>query len=305
MEKFEITILGCGAALPTPRHLSSSQIVNVREKLFMLDCAEGVQTALRRSKLKFSHLNAIFLTHLHGDHCFGLIGLLSTLGLLGRTADIHVYGPKDLVKVFQPQIDFFCDESPFKILLHEIDATKNTIIYEDRSVEISTIPLAHRVPCCGYLIKEKPTLRHIRRDAIDAFNVPNWMINSIKAGLDYETPDGEIIPNHLLTLPPDPIRSYAYCTDTMFKPSNAELLKDVTALYHEATFSQEHALLAKKTHHSTAQQAGEMARLSNAKQLIIGHFSSRYEDENILIKESQTAFENTKLAYDGLRIKLG
>ncbi|MBQ0022027.1 MAG: ribonuclease Z [Prevotellaceae bacterium] len=304
MEKFEITILGCGAALPTPRHLSSSQIVNVREKLFMFDCAEGVQTALRRSRLKFSHLNAIFLTHLHGDHCFGLIGLLSTLGLLGRTADLHVFGPNNLVNVFQPQIDFFCEESPFRIILHEIDSKQHSVIYEDRSVEISTIPLSHRVPCCGFLIKEKPTLRHIRRDAIDAFGIPVSQINNIKAGLDYTSPDGDVIPNHLLTLPPDPIRSYAYCTDTTFKPSNADLLQGVTALYHEATFSSEQSLLAKKTHHSTAAQAAEIAKLSNAKQLIIGHFSSRYEDENKLLEEAKKVFTNTLLAADGKRIIL-
>lgn len=304
MEKFEITILGCGAALPTPRHLSSSQIVNIREKLFMLDCAEGVQMALRRSRLKFSHLNAIFLTHLHGDHCFGLIGLLSTLGLLGRTADMHVYGPKDLSRIFQPQIDYFCEDSPFKIILHEIDTKQTAVIYEDRSVEISTIPLSHRIPCCGYLLREKETLRHIRRDAIDAFNIPISQINNIKAGLDYTTQDGEVIPNHLLTLPPDPIRSYAYCTDTVFKPSIAELTKGVTALYHEATFTSEHALMAKKTNHSTASQAAEIARLSDAQRLIIGHFSSRYNDENTLLNEAKQIFPNTILANDGLRVAL-
>lgn len=304
MEKFEITILGCGAALPTPRHLSSSQIVNIREKLFMLDCAEGVQMALRRSRLKFSHLNAIFLTHLHGDHCFGLIGLLSTLGLLGRTADLHVYGPKDLSRIFQPQIDYFCEDSPFKIILHEIDTKQAAVIYEDRSVEISTIPLSHRIPCCGYLLREKETLRHIRRDAIDAFNIPISQINNIKAGLDYTTQDGEVIPNHLLTLPPDPIRSYAYCTDTVFKPSIAELTKGVTALYHEATFTSEHALMAKKTNHSTASQAAEIARLSDAQRLIIGHFSSRYNDENTLLNEAKQIFQNTILANDGLRVAL-
>lgn len=304
MEKFEITILGCGAALPTPRHLSSTQIVNVREKLFMLDCAEGVQIALRRSRLKFSHLNAIFLTHLHGDHCFGLIGLVSTLGLLGRTADLHIYGPKDLVRIFQPQIDYFCEDSPFKIILHEVDTKKQEIIYEDRSVEISTIPLFHRVPCCGYLIREKQTLLHIRRDAIDAFGIPKCQINNIKAGLDYTTTEGEIIPNKLLTMPADPVRSYAYCTDTIFKQKIAESIKGVTAIYHEATFTSEHSLLASKTNHSTAAQAAETARLANANQLIIGHFSSRYPDESILLDEAKAVFPNTTLASDGLTIKL-
>lgn len=304
MEKFEIDILGCGAALPTPKRLSSTQVVNIREKIFMLDCAEGCQMALRRSHIKFNHLQAIFITHLHGDHCFGLLGLLSTLGLLGRLQELHVYAPKGLVEIFQSQIDFFCNESPYKIILHEVITTKSEVIYEDRSVEISTIPLSHRVPCCGYLFREKPTPRHIKRDAIDAFGIPKSQINNIKAGLDWESPDGEIISNNLLTLPPDPIRSYAYCTDTTYSKKIIPLIKDVTCLYHEATFSDEHALLAKKTNHSTARQAGEIAKEANVSKLVIGHFSSRYNDENILLKEAQTAFPDTILASDGLKISL-
>lgn len=304
MEPFDITILGCGAALPTPKHLSSSQIVNVREKLFMLDCAEGVQMALRRSHIKLTRIHSIFLTHLHGDHCFGLIGILSTLGLLGRTADLHIYAPCDLVKIFQPQIDYFCDESPFRTILHEVDARQHAVIYEDRSVEISTIPLFHRVPCCGYLIKEKPTPLHIRRDAIDALGIPTSQINNIKAGLDYTSPDGEVIPNSLLTLPPDPIRSYAYCTDTVFRPEIADMIQGVTALYHEATFTSEHELLARKTFHSTATQAAQIAQLSQAQKLIIGHFSSRYKKEQVLLDEAKTLFPNTILANDGMKIHL-
>ena len=218
MEKFEINILGCGAALPTPRRLSSSQIVNIREKLFMLDCAEGAQMALRRSRLSFSHLQAIFLTHLHGDHVFGLMGLLSTFGLLGRIQDLHIYGPQDLQRVFQPQIDYFCADSPYQIILHEVDSKTPQIIYEDRSVVISTLPLKHRIPCCGYLFREKPTPRHIRRDVIDFYQIPISQINNIKAGLDWTTEDGTFIPNDRLTTPPDPVRSYAYCTDTAYRP---------------------------------------------------------------------------------------
>ncbi|MBO4215550.1 MAG: ribonuclease Z, partial [Bacteroidaceae bacterium] len=243
MEKFEITILGCGAALPTPKRLSSSQIVNIREKLFMLDCAEGTQMALRRSRLSFSHLQAIFLTHLHGDHTFGLLGMLSTFGLLGRIQDLHIYGPKDLTRIFQPQIDYFCADSPYKIILHEIDTKKPQVLHEDRSVVISTLPLSHRVPCCGYLFQEKPTLRHIRRDMIDFYHIPISQINNIKAGMDWTAEDGTIITNERLTTPSDPVRSYAYCTDTTYRPQLAELVKGVTCLYHEATFAQEHALL--------------------------------------------------------------
>lgn len=299
MEKFEITILGCGAALPTPRRLSSSQVVNIREKLFLLDCAEGVQMALRRKKMKFSHINAIFITHLHGDHCFGLIGLISTLGLLGRRARLDIYGPAGLKAIFQPQIDFFCEESPFEIVLNEVNHKARTVIYDDRSVSIETIPLSHRVPCCGYLFREKPTLPHIKRDAIEAFGIPTWMINRIKEGEDYTTPEGELIANNLLTYPADKARSYAYCTDTTMRTENVGQLKGVTVLYHEATFAQEHKALARQTHHSTAEDAGKMAKMANVGRLIIGHFSSRYENEDILFKEAKKHFDNVELAEDG------
>lgn len=304
MEKFDITILGCGAALPTPKRLSSSQIVNIREKLFMLDCAEGTQMALRRSRISFSHLQAIFLTHLHGDHTFGLIGMLSTFGLLGRIQDLHIYGPQDLQRIFQPQIDYFCADSPFKIILHEIDTKKPQVLYEDRSVIISTLPLSHRVPCCGYLFQEKPTLRHIRRDMIDFYHIPISQINNIKAGMDWTTEDGTQIPNERLTTPSDPVRSYAYCTDTTYRPQLAELLKGVTCLYHEATFAEEHAQLAKSTFHSTASQAAQIAKDAQAGQLILGHFSSRYKSEEVLLQEAQQIFPNTQLAEDGMKISL-
>lgn len=304
MEKFEINILGCGAALPTPRRLSTSQIVNIREKLFMLDCAEGAQMALRRSRLSFSHLQAIFLTHLHGDHVFGLMGLLSTFGLLGRIQDLHIYGPQDLQRVFQPQIDYFCADSPYQIILHEVDSKTPQIIYEDRSVVISTLPLKHRIPCCGYLFREKPTPRHIRRDVIDFYQIPISQINNIKAGLDWTTEDGTFIPNDRLTTPPDPVRSYAYCTDTAYRPQLAEMLKDVTCIYHEGTFTQEHEVLAKKTFHSTAAQAAQIALDAQACRLIIGHFSSRYKSEDVLLHEAQQIFPNTILAEDGMKVVL-
>ena len=304
MEKFEINILGCGAALPTPKHLSSTQVVNIREKLFMLDCAEGTQMALRKSHISFARLQAIFLTHLHGDHTFGLIGLLSTFGLLGRTQDLHVYGPKDLQRIFQPHIDYFCADSPYKIILHEIDAQTPQTVYEDRSVIITSLPLSHRVPCCGYLFQEKPTPRHIRRDAIDFYHIPISQINNIKAGMDWTDEEGNIIPNERLTTPPDPVRSYAYCTDTTYRPQLTKLLQGVTCLYHEATFANEHALLAKKTHHSTATQAAQIALDAHAGKLILGHFSSRYPSEDILLQEAQQIFPNALLAEDGMKIAL-
>lgn len=304
MEKFEINIIGCGAALPTPRHLNSTQVVNIREKLFMLDCAEGMQVGLRKMRLNISNIQAIFLTHMHGDHVFGLIGLLSTLGLLGRQQQLHIYGPAPLQSIFQPQIDYFCADSPFEIMLHEIDSQVPQTVYEDRSVTISTIPLSHRVKCCGYMLKEKQTSPHIKRDMIDYFNIPISQINNIKAGADWTLDDGTVVPNCRLTTPAAPARSYAYCTDTKYRPDIAELIPNANCLYHEATFSQEHMLLAKKTFHSTAEQAAHIAQAAHVSQLVIGHFSSRYNDENLLLEEAKTVFPNTILANEGMKIKL-
>ena len=304
MLPFDIHILGCGAALPTPRRLSSAQVVNIRQKLFLLDCAEGAQMALRRTHLNLSRLQAILLTHLHGDHAFGLIGLLSTLVLLGRNQELHIYGPKDLQRIFQPQIDYFCADSPYPIILHEIETKTPQTIYEDRSLSITTIPLHHRIPCQGYLLREKPTLPHIRREAIDYYQIPISQINNIKAGMDWVTPDGETIPNQRLTTPSDPVRSYAYCTDTSYFPDIIPHIQGVTCLYHEATFAQEHALLAKQTHHSTAAQAAQIARDAGVQKLIIGHFSSRYKTEAPLLEEAQQFFPNTILAQDGMTIQL-
>lgn len=304
MERFELNILGCGAALPTNHHLCSMQVLNVREKLFMIDCGEGAQMQLRKSKLKFSNINNIFISHLHGDHCFGLIGLISTFALLGRTATLNIYGPTDIKATLQPQLDYFCNGMVYKVIIHEVNTKEREIIYEDRSITVETIPLKHKIKCCGYLFKEKPLLRHIKRDAIDAFNIPISQINNIKMGMDWTMPDGEIIPNHILTTPADPARSYAYCSDTMLKPDNAEQLKGVNLLYHEATFAKEHQNVAKTTYHSTTHDAAMMAKLSEAKKLVIGHISARYKDENIILEEAKSIFPNTILANEGMCIRL-
>lgn len=270
----------------------------------MIDCGEGTQMQLRRNKLKFSNLCHIFITHLHGDHCFGLLGLISTLALLGRTKTLHVWGPIGLVRIFQPQIDFFCEGMSYQVELHEVDASSASVIFEDRSLVVETIPLHHKVSCCGYLIREKQLLRHIRRDAIDAYHIPVCYINNIKAGADFTLPDGEVVPNHLLTTPADPVRSYAYCSDTMPVPSNAKQLQEVTMLYHEATFCHVDSLLARKTFHSTTVQAAEFAKQCNARRLLIGHFSSRYTDEKILLDEVRAIFPAAELAAENLRIQL-
>ncbi len=270
----------------------------------MIDCAEGVQMQLRRSRLHMQNIGNIFITHLHGDHCFGLLPLISTLALLGRTSRLHVWGPKGLKQVFQPQLDFFCEGMSYEVELHEVEHKQSMLIYEDRSVSIYTLPLNHRVACVGYLFREKPTLPHIRRDMIDALGIPVSQINNIKAGMDWTTEDGETIPNRLLTTPPDPVRSFAYVSDTRYKPELRDLLKGVNLLYHEATFDSKHERLARQTWHSTTRQAAMMAKECDAKQLLIGHFSSRYKDETILLREAQEVFPNTIAAAENKTIAI-
>ena len=304
MEKFEVNILGCGSALPTTRHYSSSQVVNIREKLFMIDCGEGAQLQLRRSKLKFTRLNHIFISHLHGDHCFGLMGLISTFGLLGRTATLHIYAHEDLEKLLAPQLEYFCKGMTYEVAFHSINPNKAEVIYDDRSVSVTTIPLKHRIPTCGFLFQEKQTPNHIIRDMVDFYRVPVFELNRIKNGEDYVTPDGTVVPNHRLTTPSDSPRSYAYCSDTAYLKSIVPQIKGVDLLFHEGTFAQCDAARAKETYHTTAAQAAEIALEAEAKQLVIGHFSARYEDESILLKEAQAIFPSTLLAKENLRITL-
>ena len=304
MEKFEINILGCGSALPTLRHQATSQVVNIREKLFMIDCGEGTQVQLRRSRLKFTRLNNIFISHLHGDHCFGLIGLISTFGMLERTADLHLYCQPELEKLLIPQLNFFCKGMPYQVIFHHINPKEQKVIYEDRSVSIETIPLEHRIPTCGFLFREKPTPNHILRDMIDFYNIPLWMINRIKNGEDFVLEDGTIIPNTKLTKPSAPPRSYAYCSDTAYFPRITEQIKNADVLFHEATFEESDISRAKQTHHSTAKQAAQIALDAQVKRLLIGHFSARYEDENTLLKEAKTVFNNTILAKENLTIQI-
>ena len=302
MEKFELHILGCGSALPTTRHFPTSQIVNVRDKLFMIDCGEGAQLQFRKSRLKFSRLNIIFISHLHGDHCFGLLGLVSTLNLLGRTAELHIYSPKGLEELMTPMLNYFNHQMTYKILFHEFETKEQAVIYEDRSLTVTTIPLRHRLPCCGFLFAEKQRPNHILRDMVDFYQVPVYELNRIKNGADYVTPDGEVIANARLTRPSAPPRSYAYCSDTIFLPSIVEQIKGVDLLFHEATFADEDAPRAKETYHTTAAQAAEIAREAGVKKLVIGHFSARYDDENILLEEASAVFANTQLAKETLCI---
>lgn len=295
MEPFKVHILGCGSALPTLRHYASAQVVEVRDKVFLLDCAEGTQMQLRRCRVRFTKLSHVFITHLHGDHCFGLIGMISTFGLLGRTATLHIHAPKELGPMLDSQIRFFTHDLGFDIEFHPVDTTVNKVVYEDRSVTVESIPLQHRMPTCGYLIREKSLLPHIRREMIDFYRIPVSQINNIKNGADWTTPEGEVIPNARLVKAADPVRSYAYCTDTRYMPKLHELLKGVTTLYHESTYGEDNIKQAEKYFHSTARQAAMVAKDAGVGKLLLGHYSSRYEHEEVLLEEAKKVFENSYL----------
>ena len=304
MEAFEIHILGCGSALPTTRHNASSQVIRIGNKQFMIDCGEGTQLQLRRNHIHFSFINHIFISHLHGDHSFGLIGLISTFGLLGRTAPLHIYADAMLEKVMKPQLDFYCKDIKYPLFFHSIDASKHSVIYEDNTITVETLPLNHRIPCCGFLFREKPKRRHLIGDVANFYNIPIYQRQSIKDGADYTTPDGTVIPNSKLTREADPSRSYAYCSDTRPCPQICGYLKDVDLLYHEATFAESEKERAKVTHHSTAKEAAEIALTAGVKRLLLGHYSSRYDDEKQLQSEASEIFPVTECANEGMVVNI-
>ena len=304
MEKFEVTILGCGSATPSPKHFTSSQTVEIRGKLFMVDCGEGTQIQLRRSHVAFGRINHIFISHLHGDHCFGLLGMISTFGLLGRTAPLFIHAPQELWSIFEKELAFYYPDLEFKVEFLGFDPGQQTVVYQDRSLSVTAFPLKHRVPCAGFLFQEKPTADHLDRAAADYFGVPQWDYNRIKEGGDFTTPDGELIPHSRLTKPAEAVRSYAYCCDTAYNPSMIPLIKGASMIYHDCTYSSQDAERAKKHFHSTSADAARTAVQAQAGKLVLGHFSARYTDENILLEEAQDIFPNTILAKENLTISI-
>ena len=262
----------------------------------MVDCGEGAQMQLRRCHVRFTKVGHVFISHMHGDHCFGLIGMISTFGLLGRTATLHIHANELLGDMIKRQMDLFCHDLGYEVEFHPIDATRREVIYEDRSLTVETIPLVHRLPTCGFLFREKPLLPHIRREKIDFYGIPTSQIQNIKNGADWIMEDGTVIPNSQLVTPADEPRSYAYCSDTCYMPELHLQLKGVTTLYHESTYGEDNLQMAQKYNHSTARQAALVARDAEVSQLILGHYSSRYEDENVLLEEAREVFENVRLA---------
>ncbi len=304
MEPFKINILGCGSAIPTLRHNPASQIIELRGKTFMVDCGEGTQIQIRKQKVHFAKIQAIFISHLHGDHCFGLWGMISTFGLTGRTSPLHIYAPKQLEEYFYHTMQLFGQGFSYDVIFHPIDATCKNTIYEDKSLTVTTIPLKHRMPCCGFLFKEKPTLPHINRSIIDFYNIPISQFNNIKNGANWQTPEGKIIPNSILTTPADTPKSYAYCSDTRYMENLYKQVANVTLLYHESTYNNEDKNKAEKYFHSTAKEAAMVAKAAKVKQLLLGHYSARYSNEELLLEEAKEIFPNTILSFEGLCLKI-
>lgn len=299
MSKFNVLILGNASASPTLTRSNTAQLINIDEQYYLMDCGEGTQIKLREYKIKLQRINNIFISHLHGDHYLGLIGLLQTMHLMGREKELNIFCPGNIKEVIDVHLKASESHLRYDIKYVSVNHKESGVVFENEKIEVLSIPLKHRIACSGYLFREKPKPRRINPIAIKENNVPKYHINKLKAGEDFIAENGEIIKNSKLTIDSLPSLSYAFCSDTKFYEPISTIIKDVDLLYHEATFIDEHSDRAKKTFHSTAKQAGEMARISNANRLIIGHFSNRYIDLNVLLQESKLEFENTELALQG------
>lgn len=300
----KLTILGCYAA--TPRTLSNptSQVLEIKNRVFLIDCAEGTQVQLRKSKVKFSKINHIFISHLHGDHFYGLVGLISTFMLLNRESDLHVYGPKGIKEIILLQLRASGSFTGYNLYFHELESKQSETIFEDDRVVVKTIPLKHRIYTNGFLFQEKNIERKLNIERVEHYQIDKLYYNKIKYGGDIKLENGTVIPNAELTFDPIPSKSYAYCSDTQYDESIIPIIENADYLYHESTFLESEAHLAEKTMHSTAIQAAKMARMANVKNLILGHFSTRYGDLSLFQKEAQTVFENTLLADDGKEFEM-
>ena len=304
MQNFELTILGCSSATPTSKRNPTAQLLNVAERFFLIDCGEATQIQLRKYKLKFQRINHIFISHLHGDHYLGLMGLISSMHLLGRTVELHLYCPAELQEIIEIQFKHSQSYIKFPIAYHFHKYIDNDLIFEDDRVEVRTIVLNHRIPCCGFIFKEKPLLANISKETIHLFQLTVEEIIAIKAGSDLTKRSGEVIKNaELVTSVKEP-RTYAYCSDTCYDERVIELVKGVDLLYHEATFLQEMEARAKETFHTTALQAGMVAKKAEVKKLMIGHYSARYKDLEPLLAEAKSAFENSILAIEGESVQV-
>lgn len=300
--KFEVTILGSSSATPVFNRNPSAQLLNCNEKYYLIDCGEGTQQQLTKYNLKAARIDHIFISHLHGDHYFGLIGLLSSLHLNGRTKPMQIFAPKPLLEILEIQFKYSDTILRYPIEFTPIEADESKQIFENQDLLVKTIILNHRIPTTGFIFEQKPRQRKLIKEKTDA--IPIAYYTALKKGVDIEQPDGEMLRSEDYTTPADPPRSYAYCSDTMYDERYFATIKGCDTLYHEATFMHELLDRANETHHTTAKQAGEIARDNGAKKLLIGHFSSRYKTLQLLLEEAQSVFENTELAVEGRTFQL-
>ena len=294
-----LTILGCYAATPRTITNPTAQVLEIRNRLFLIDCGEGTQVQLRKNKIRFSKINHIFISHLHGDHMYGLVGLISTFMLLNRKTDLHIHGPKGIKEIILLQLRYSNSFTGYNLHFNELSATESEIVHEDEKVVVKTIPLKHRIYTNGFLFQEKIGDRKLNIEAVQNHDIDTCYYQKIKNGKDITLDDGRIIPNGVLTFDPIPTKSYAFCSDTMYDESIIPIIKDADILYHETTFLESEADKAEKTMHSTAKQAATIARKANVKQLILGHYSTRYDSIVLFKEEAETIFRNILLADDG------
>ena len=290
---FELTILGCNSAVPSFGRHPSSQVLRVQEQYYLIDCGEGTQMRMLEYKIRKNKIKAIFISHLHGDHIYGLIGLLNSYNLAGRKERLDIYSPPGLEEIIRVHLKYAARPFVYPVSFHIVDTTQSQLIYEDECIDVISIPLIHRIPTTGYFIKEKQKPPGIIAEQLSRYQIPFQKIPEIKAGGDFVREDGTVIPHHELVYPPVAARSYAYCSDTMYTESYLEIIRGADLLYHESTFAHELLSLAIRTMHSTALQAATIARKAEVGKLILGHYSSRYRDTQVLQKEAQKVFVNT------------
>ena len=301
--KFELTILGCGGAIPTLERNPTSQYLNIQDRHFLIDCGEGFQIQLRKYKCKFSKIDHIFISHLHGDHFLGLFGYLSTLSLLGRTTPINIYAPKDLLNLINAHNEISGKNYNFDLNFNALNFKGSTKIYEDKILEIFSFPVNHSVPCCGFLFQEKKSQRNIIKAKIKDLGLGIGDIKKLK-NRENCVVDGRSIEYKEVTVSGNKARSYAYCADTKYDEKIIPFIKDVDVLYHESTFLEELKNKASKTKHSTPNQAAKIALNANSKMLILGHFSARYDNVEKFVLEASSIFKNTVAAYDGYKYQI-
>ena len=299
----KLTILGCYAATPRTFTNPTSQILEIKNRLFLIDCGEGTQVQLRKNKIRFSKINHIFISHLHGDHFFGLVGLVSTFSLLNRTTDLHIYGPKGIKEIIKLQLRLSNSWTNYGLFFHELESLESEIVFEDEKVLVQTIPLKHRVYTNGFLFQEKIGDRKLNLDAVQNYEIDSCYYQKIKNGKDITLQDGRVIENDKLTFDPIPTKSYAFCSDTVYHEAIIPIIANSTVLYHESTFLQSEENLAKKTLHCTAKEAATIALKADVGQLILGHYSTRYEKIELFKDEAETVFSEVLLADDGKRFE--